>query len=185
MDIKKYSIILYNSLNYHKIKNKMDIITNLFKINKSTFYKWNNNYKECILNNQNFYDFIFSNVTNVMVDYIVSYVATNLNVRVKKIKKNINKIIPDNKLSYKQISIIINKNNCFYKKYNKRGNYKINEEIEKFIMIQINTNNTLTAKEIIKLIEVKFLIDISLTSIYNVLQKNNFTYKNTTLNIKH
>jgi transposase len=52
-------------------------------------------------------------------------------------------------------------------------------------MIQINTNNTLMAKEIVKLIEVKFLINISLISIYNVLQKNNFTYKNTTLNIKH
>jgi hypothetical protein len=113
------------TLNYYKIKNKMDIITNLFKINKSTFYKWNNDYKECILDykecisdykecildHQNFYDFNFSNVTNVMVDYIVSYVVTNLNVRVKKIKKNIYKIIPNNKLSYKQISIIINKNN--------------------------------------------------------------------------
>jgi hypothetical protein len=98
MNIKKYSIILYDSLNYYKIKNKMDIITNLFKINKSTFYKWNNDYKECILDHQIFYDFNFSNVTNVIVDYIVSYVATNLNVRVKKIKKNINKIIPDNKL---------------------------------------------------------------------------------------
>jgi hypothetical protein len=65
----------------------MDIITNLFKINKSTFYKWNNNYKECTLDNQNFNDFNFSNVTNDMVNYIVSYVATNLNVIVKKIKK--------------------------------------------------------------------------------------------------
>jgi hypothetical protein len=45
-----------------------------------------------------------------MVDCVVSYVATNLNVR---IKKNINKIIHNNKLSYKEISIIINKNNCF------------------------------------------------------------------------
>jgi hypothetical protein len=29
MDIKKYSIILYNLKNYYKIKNKMNIITNL------------------------------------------------------------------------------------------------------------------------------------------------------------
>jgi hypothetical protein len=53
----------------------MDIITNLFKINKSTFYKWNNDYKECILCHQNFN---FSNVTHVMIDYIVYCVATNL-----------------------------------------------------------------------------------------------------------
>jgi hypothetical protein len=92
-------------------------------------------------------------------------------IELKKIKKNINKIIPDNKLSYKQISIIINKNNCFYKKYNKKGKYKINEKIEKFVMIQINKNNTLMTKEIVKLIEVKFFINISLTGIYIVLQK--------------
>lgn len=179
----KYSIILYNSLGKNKVKNRVDIITDLFKIDRSTFYRWFNKYNQQFINHKNFYDFEFLNVTPSIVDYIVSYVVNNFNINFKKLKKNINKIYPNNKISYKQIFVIINKNSCLSNKCIKRKKYKINIEIENFIINEIKTNNTLSAKDIIVFIKLKFNINISLTSIYNIFQKNNYTYKKVLLNI--
>ena len=179
---KKCSVILYNSLNNYNVKNKMNIITKLFKIDRSTFYRWYNEYNLNVSNYKNFYNFNFLNVTPVIVDYIVSYANNNIIVSLKKIKKNINKIIPNNNLSFKQINVIIQKNNCMTQ-YHKRGNYKIKSKIEKFIVEQIKLKNTLTAKDIIKSIKDKFNIDVSLTSVYNIFKKNNYTYKKTSINI--
>jgi len=179
---KKCSVILYNSLNNYNVKNKMNIITKLFKIDRSTFYRWYNEYNLNVTNYKNFYNFNFLNVTPVIVDYIVSYANNNIIVSLKKIKKNINKIIPNNNLSLKQINVIIQKNNCM-SQYHKRGNYKIKSKIEKFIVEQIKLKNTLTAKDIIKSIKDKFNIDVSLTSVYNIFKKNNYTYKKTSINI--
>ena len=67
--------------------------------------------------------------------------------------------------------------------YHKRGNYKIKSKIEKFIVEQIKLKNTLTAKDIIKSIKDKFNVDVSLTSVYNIFKKNNYTYKKTSINI--
>ena len=179
---KKCSVILYNSLNNYNVKNKMNIITKLFKIDRSTFYRWYNEYNLNVTNYKNFYNFNFLNVTHVIVDYIVSYANNNIIVSLKKIKKNINKIIPNNNLSFKQINVIIQKNNCMTQ-YHKRGNYKIKSKIEKFIVEQIKLKNTLTAKDIIKSIKDKFNVDVSLTSVYNIFKKNNYTYKKTSINI--
>jgi transposase len=179
---KKCSVILYNSLNNYNVKNKMNIITKLFKIDRSTFYRWYNEYNLNVTNYKNFYNFNFLNVTPVIVDYIVSYANNNIIVSLKKIKKNINKIIPNNNLSFKQINVIIQKNNCMTQ-YHKRGNYKIKSKIEKFIVEQIKLKNTLTAKDIIKSIKDKFNVDVSLTSVYNIFKKNNYTYKKTSINI--
>ena len=179
---KKCSVILYNSLNNYNVKNKMNIITKLFKIDRSTFYRWYNEYNLNVSNYKNFYNFNFLNVTLVIVDYIVSYANNNIIVSLKKIKKNINKIIPNNNLSFKQINVIIQKNNCMTQ-YHKRGNYKIKSKIEKFIVEQIKLKNTLTAKDIIKSIKDKFNVDVSLTSVYNIFKKNNYTYKKTSINI--
>ena len=179
---KKCSVILYNSLNNYNVKNKMNIITKLFKIDRSTFYRWYNEYNLNVSNYKNFYNFNFLNVTPVIVDYIVSYANNNIIVSLKKIKKNINKIIPNNNLSFKQINVIIQKNNCMTQ-YHKRGNYKIKSKIEKFIVEQIKLKNTLTAKDIIKSIKDKFNVDVSLTSVYNIFKKNNYTYKKTSINI--
>jgi hypothetical protein len=88
------------------------------------------------------------------------------------LKKNINIIILDNKLSIKHIDIIIKKNNCITDKNIKKSNYKINNDIKKFIIKQIKINNTLIAKDFVKFIKDKFNIIISLTSIYS--NQNNF-----------
>ena len=56
MDNIKYSIILYNSLGKNKVKNRVDIITDLFKIDRSTFYRWFNEYNQQFINHKNFYD---------------------------------------------------------------------------------------------------------------------------------
>jgi transposase len=189
MENIKYSVLLFNSLKENNINNKIKIITDLFKIDKSTFYKRYNKYNENFkinnddINTKIIYDFNFLNVNKLIVNYIVSYVVTNLNINLKIIKKKINLFFPNNKLSYKQIRIIINKNNLFFNNSNKRNNYKINNKIEKFVIEQIELNNTLSAKNIIELIKDKFNINISLTSIYNLLKKNNYTYKKTSINI--
>ena len=82
----KYSIILYNSLGKNKVKNRVDVITDLFKIDRSTFYRWFNKYNQQFINHKNFYDFEFLNVTPSIVDYIVSYVVNNFNINFKKLK---------------------------------------------------------------------------------------------------
>ena len=64
--------------------------------------------------------------------------------------------------------------NCF--------NYKINNEVEKFIIDTIKIYKTYTAKDIILLVKDKFKISISDSSIYNIYKKNNLTYKNVKIN---
>ena len=44
MDNKYYSILLYNSLSDNYVKNKINIVTNLFKIDRSTFFLWKSKY---------------------------------------------------------------------------------------------------------------------------------------------
>ncbi len=78
-------IKLYNSLNEYNVKNKIDIVTDLFKINKSTFYRWKNEYKDN--NHSIFYNFNFLNATKPIDDYIVSYVTVNFFTVLKKLKK--------------------------------------------------------------------------------------------------
>ena len=80
------------------------------------------------------------------------------------------------------MAIIIDKNNLLPPK-TKRYSYKINIEIETFIIELIKDNNTLTAKNISESVFIKFKTSISSTSVYNILKKNNITYKKTSINI--
>jgi transposase len=178
---KNYCLQLYYSLQKNKIKNFKLIITDLFKINKSTLYRWINDYDNNI-KTSNFYDFNFLNVTKQIVDYIVSYVYLNPFSSYKKFKKQLNLVFTDNKISLKHIYIIIQKNNLFTNKYLNKT-HKINKQIEDFIINQIKIKNTLTAKEISSIVKTKFNISISLTSIYNLFKKHNYTYKKTVVNI--
>jgi transposase len=178
---KNYCLQLYYSLQKNKIKNFKLIITDLFKINKSTLYRWINDYDNNI-KTSNFYDFNFLNVTKQIVDYIVSYVYLNPFSSCKKIKKQLNLVFTDNKISLKHIYIIIQKNNLFTNKYFNKT-HKINKQIEDFIINQIKIKNTSTAKEISSIVKTKFNISISLTSIYNLFKKHNYTYKKTVVNI--
>ena len=65
---KNYCLQLYYSLQKNKIKNFKLIITDLFKINKSTLYRWINDYDNNI-KTSNFYDFNFLNVTKQIIDW--------------------------------------------------------------------------------------------------------------------
>ena len=154
------------------------------KISKATFYKWYKIYNHKIKNDA-FYNFNFLNVTSVIIDYIISCKLSNFNIGIKKIKKNLNTNFKDNKISLKQIGTILDKNKFIFinRKSNNRSNYKINNNIEKFIIDSINNNSILVAKDFVGLVKNKFKIDILLTSIYNIFKKNNYVYKKTTINI--
>lgn len=116
------------------------------------------------------FHFFFNNIIN--------------NKNIKLVKKELNISFPNNRISNKHIYTIINKNNhCFLCSKYTHNNYKINNEIEKFIIDSINNNNCLVAKDIKNLISEKFKLDISLTSVYNILKKNNYIYKKTKINI--
>ncbi len=101
----------------------------------------------------------------------------------KKLKKKLNIVFPNNNVAIKHINIIIQKNNLSINNYLNKTPYKINKQIDDFIIEQIKINNTLTAKEIVCLVKKKFDISISLTSVYNLFKKNNYTYKKTVVNI--
>ena len=73
MDYKNLACTLYKNLD--NVNNKIDIITKLFKIHKSTFYKWLNEYDNNIKNiNDNIYtDFNSHLITKQIVIFIVSF----------------------------------------------------------------------------------------------------------------
>ncbi len=97
--------------------------------------------------------------------------------------KKLNIVFPNNNVAIKHINIIIQKNNLTINNYLNKTPYKINKQIDDFIIEQIKINNTLTAKEIVCLVKKKFDISISLISVYNLFKKNNYTYKKTVVNI--
>ena len=161
------------------------MITDLFKISKTTLYRWNNEFKtrtQDISDNIN-YNFESKLITKPIVYFIVSYVLSNAFINIKKIKKQLNKFFPNNQLSHKHINLIIASNKLDNHKTYHKKNYKINEDINKFIIDTIKLNNCLTANDISILVFNEFEVTISLTSIYTILKKNNYIYKKTVINI--
>jgi transposase len=195
MEIKNIACLLFNNLLEQNIKknNNIKIICNLFKITKSTFYRWNNEYKVIknnINNNKNIenniiIDFKSKIITKSIVYFIISYILSNFYINYKKIKKQLNENFPDNKISFKHIHLIIkaNENNILNKINCNKKNYKLTKQIEQFICDNINNNNCLTANNISNLIYDKFKLKISLTTIYNFLHKKNYVYKKTVINV--
>jgi transposase len=171
MEIKNIACLLYNNLLEQNIKNNnIKIICNLFKITKSTFYRWNNEYKNTKnnidnnINNNIIIDFKSEIITKPIVYFIISYVLSNFNINYKKIKKQLNENFPDNKISFKHIHSIIkaNENNIPNKINCNKKNYKLTEQIEQFIINNIKNNNCLTANNISNFIYDKFKLKISL-----------------------
>lgn len=108
--------------------------------------------------------------------------------------KLFNELTKDNIIGYKRENYIkkifgchINTVYNWIKKYgnfdfsnfnkSKYNNKKITDDIEKFILSSITKNNTFKIKEIKKNVKSKFNIELSRPSIYNVLHKNNLTFK--------
>lgn len=181
MDNKFFSILLYDSLKENNVNNKIKIITDLFKIDRSTFFMWKKKFEN--IENNIFYDFDSINITQTIVNQVVSYVVGSNSINIKKIKKFLNKNIEGNNISSKQINAIIKNNESIIDINKKRTGYKLTNDIDNFIIISIKNNNTLTAKDIVLLIKNKFKVNISLSTIYYTFKKYNYTYKKTTVNI--
>ena len=140
MDYKNLAYTLYKNLD--NVNNKIDIITKLFKIHKSTFYKWLNEYDNNIKNvNDNIYtDFNSHLITKQYVIFIVSFfIYKDISKKnIKLLKKELNKLHPNNNLSISQIHSIINKNKHCLPETKYKGKYnKISIQIENFIIDSI------------------------------------------------
>ena len=102
------------------------------------------------------------------IDFIKSTFNMNINTLYKWIYKYYKS--ETNSFNFSQY-----KTNFKYK-YN-NNNIKITNDIETFIINSIDLNNNFNIKKIKKNIYTKFNIELSKTTIYCVLHKNNFTYK--------
>jgi transposase len=169
--IKELSINIYNYLKTMGIigQERINFITNNFKCHITTFYNWNKEYND---NFNNIYQ--NKNINPLIVNDILIYCKNNKNVNIKILKNYINKK-HNTKFSSNTIIFILKINNLKYK------NYKINDEIIKFILNTVEKNNVITSKEIISLINKNFNLLISESSIYNILKKNKITYKRVTI----
>ena len=189
--------LLYDQLNdQQNFKNKIqkkyivDIISDLFDVDKSTFYRWYSEFNDLTIENKKSdicFDFDSKLITKEIVIFVVSFFLKKIITKnsVKQLKLKINELFPNNNISSSQLYAIIEKNShCFVSSnYNKRKSKKIDSNVESFIMESINKNKCLVANDIKNLIQTKFKIDISLTSIYNIFKKNNYVYKKTKINI--
>jgi len=190
---KIYACYLYNCINNNSINNNynIDIICDLFKIHKSTLYRWINEYNNIDLKidtNCHFYFNFYSHlITKEIVIFVLRFFINNAYSKksMKLLLKKLNKLFPNNKISYKHIHVIIEKNKNLILIHNqyKSNNIKITNEIEKFIIEQIKNNSSMVANDIKNLIFKKFNLNISLPTIYNIFKKNNYTYKRTKINI--
>ena len=186
MENKIIACVLYENITILNRMDKNNLICNLFKITKSTLYRWINEYHNTIdkINTKIIFDFKSKIITKEIVCFVIYFILSNINISLKKIKKELNKKFINNFISLKHIKYIIHTNNHILNKsfYNKK-NYKLNSNIQLFITNSINKNNCLTANDISNLIQNKFNVKISLTTIYNFFKKNNYVYKKTTINI--
>jgi transposase len=181
---KVYACFLFNSNN-----SGVNIICDLFKIHKSTLYRWINEYNNIHLSIDSccYFDFNSILITKEIVIFVLRFFINNAHSKknTKILMKKLNIFFPDNKISYKHINAIINKNNHLILACNKykSNNIKITEQIENFIIEQVKNNRLLVANDIKNLVFNKFNLNISLPTIYNIFKRNNYTYKRTKINI--
>lgn len=169
--LRNICINVYNQLSKYNIKGneKKQFIANTFNLHINSLYNWIK--KNIKLDNINKY-------LNNKIDLVIeNFVIENFNNKfnVKKIKKNVKEKF-NVSLSYKDVLCILKKNNL---KYDKKI---IKDNIDKFIIDTIKINNYVTGNELIKLINNKFSILVSLTYIYNILNKHNYSYKKIRIN---
>ena len=183
---KVYACFLFNSICNNS---SVNIICDLFKIHKSTLYRWINEYNNIDLSIDSccYFDFNSTLITKEIVIFVLRFFINNAYSKknTKILMKKLNIFFPDNKISYKHINIIINKNNHLIlacDKY-KSNNIKITKQIENFIIDQVKNNRLLVANDIKNLVFNKFNLNISLPTIYNIFKRNNYTYKRTKINI--
>ena len=168
INIKKAAIKLYNNIKKQfniNGKDRINLIEETFNCNIKSLYVWK---KENDDNHKNTYKNI--NITPDIIEEIFNCVNILKLTSIDKIKKYIN-----NKynitLNYKTYAYILKINNL------ECENFKMKIYIENYVINEITNNKLITIKEIIKNIHNKFNVKISEKTIYNLLKKNNFSYK--------
>lgn len=106
---------------------------------------------------------------NILGKKRIKYIETTFNIHINTLYNWINKYFDLNTHTFNFDTF---KNNF---KYN---NKKITVEIENFIISSIDNNNNFNIKKIKNNIKKKFNISLSKSTVYFVLHKNNFTFKN-------
>ena len=170
-NIRQICINVYNQLNKYNIKgvDKKLFITDTFNLHINSLYNWIK--KDNHIHNCNKY---LNNKIDLVIENFVIY-NFNDKFKVKNIKKNVKEKF-NVSLSYKDILCILKTNNLKFDKNIIKNN------INEFIIDNIKINNYMTANELIKLINNKFKITVSITYIYNVLTKHNYSYKKIRIN---
>ena len=170
-NIRQICINVYNQLNKYNIKgvDKKLFITDTFNLHINSLYNWIK--KDNHIHNCNKY---LNNKIDLVIENFVIY-NFNDKFKVKNIKKNVKEKF-NVSLSYKDILCILKTNNLKFDKNIIKNN------IDEFIIDNIKINNYMTANELIKLINNKFKITVSITYIYNVLTKHNYSYKKIRIN---
>jgi len=167
-NLRKSAVNLYNNLkNNFKIngKERINLIENTFNCDITSLYTWK---KEIEFKHKSIYKNI--NITENIIYNVIECVNILRLTSIEKIKKYINNLYKTS-LNNKSISYILKINNLKCEKF------KLKKDIEEFIINSITENKVITIKEIIKTINTKFNILLSENSIYNILKKNKFTYK--------
>ena len=164
-------INVYNKLKDHMIKGnrRINFITETFNIHINSLYNWIKDTKNN--NNTNFIKYKNSKIDIVIETYIISIFndgITNPKTIKIKIKNNFNLF-----LSYKDILCIFKINNL------ENNKIKQKKEIDKFIIESIKEKCTLTANQLIRIVEKKFNKVISTDYVYKLFKKNSLTYKKT------
>ena len=162
-ELKKYS--------HKNVINIKEIIQNSFEIDITTVYRWLQE-DEFILTKK----YKNKNITSEIIDKIkiLSLKKTNP----LKIKTDINREFKKN-FSIKTIKFILKTSNL---KCNKN---RIDLNINNFIVNSIKKDKILTALDIKCLIQKEYNVNVSKTYIYNILHKNNITYKKIKVKTNH
>jgi len=165
---------VYNELKKHSHKkdiNIKEIIQRSFKIDITTVYRWLKE-EEFILTKE----YKNKNITSEIINKIKTLSLKKTNPL--KIKTDINREF-NKKFSIKTIKFILKTSNL------KCSKNRINENINNYIVNLIKKDKILTALDIKSLIYNEYKVKISKTHIYNILHKNNITYKKIKVKTNH
>lgn len=171
LKLRDICINVYNQLIKYNIKGieRKKFISDTFNLHINSLYNW--------IKKDN-YDNKINKYKNHKIDYVIENYIINIFNNETNIK-NIKKLIKNNFnviLSYKDILCVMKCNNL------KTHNKIIKISIDNFIINSIKKDVFLSANQMIKLINEKFNKLVSTTYVYNVLNKNNYSYKKIKIN---
>ena len=113
MENKIIACVLYENITLLDRMYKNNLICNLFKITKSILYRWITEYHHTIdkINTKIIFDFKSKIISKEIVCFFIYFILSNINISLKKIKKELNIKFINNYISFKNIKYIIHTNN--------------------------------------------------------------------------